>query len=380
MIIIFEPQCVGFEHVEFNAAFIIVVGNAFKDERILFAAEFEHLNHVKKILENNSVDIDYKELKVPKRSLSDFFRFPLEFTNVMNIFNLAKELKSTNIIFSSVRSSTLISIKLLIRFHKRIRVLTVLHGFLNYIFNQPVTPTEFIFWVKFSLKFFNSKRLTYLVLGDYIKKDIIKELPNVNPYLDSIEMPCLYKSYQLTYLDSNRKIIFGYLGIVHDLKGVDVFFNLSDEINRGKNNAEFIVIGHVSDDFVKKLPKSVFVPSPEFPLSVEEYEYYIQSVDYVIFAYEKKYYRLRASATLFDAFSYIKPIIALRNPYFEYYFEKMGDIGYLCDSYEELKELVSEIIKKRPNERYLDQQRNILKGRNEFSFKELAEKLARTWN
>ena len=54
--------------------------------------------------------------------------------------------------------------------------------------------------------------------------------------------------------------------------------------------------------------------------------------------------RLVASATFLDALSYVKPGIYLRNPYVEYYFEQMGDIGYLCDSYEEMREVVLAIL------------------------------------
>ena len=43
MIIICEPQCIGFEHVEFNAALITLIQYAYPNKKILFLSESEHL-------------------------------------------------------------------------------------------------------------------------------------------------------------------------------------------------------------------------------------------------------------------------------------------------------------------------------------------------
>ena len=111
------------------------------------------------------------------------------------------------------------------------------------------------------------------------------------------------------------------------------------------------------------------------PLKQDEYEDFIKDIDYAVFLYDEDNYKLTASATLFDAFSHLKPIIALRNPYFEHYFDKMGDIGDLCDTYEAIKDLIISIVNNQPNERYINQQKNIFKGRNQFGLDKLAEKI-----
>ena len=348
---------------------------------ILFLAEKEHIKYVRKFLEDNFVNIDYKEIKIPKRTQSDFFRFNLEFNIINNIFTLSKKLKSFKIIFTSVRSSTLISIKILTRFFKDVDVISVLHGDLNSISAMPLVPTRIIFWIKIWLQFFNSKRLLYLVLGSPIEKNLIKELPKLAGYVYSIDHPYFYKSHQISGFSFNQKIKFGYLGVIHVMKGINLFFKLSEDINQIKEikNAEFLVIGHLTDKSAEKFPKSVFVPSPYVPLSQEEYGNYVKEVDYVVFVYGEQYSKLRASATLFDAFSYLKPIIAFRNPYLQYYFDKMGDIGYLCDSYEEMKDIIIKIIKNPSNKRYVKQQQNLLEGREKFNFDRLSEKFKMIW-
>jgi hypothetical protein len=102
---------------------------------------------------------------------------------------------------------------------------------------------------------------------------------------------------------------------------------------------------------------------------------YSKKINYALFFHKRDNYRLSASGVFFDAISYLKPIIALRNPFFEYYFQIMGDIGYLCDSYEEMENLILKIVENKPNERYLKQQKNILNGRKKLNFQNIAEKL-----
>lgn len=375
MIIIAEPQCVGFEHVEFNSALIIAIKNALKDENILFIAEKKHLNYVRNIVDSYSMDIEYKQIIIPMRSQSDFLRFPSEYRTIHNIFRTAKELKSSKIIFSSVSSSSIISIKIMIRLFQNVKVLTVLHGILNSLKSVPKIPTELIFWINIWLRFFNSRRLKFLVLGKYIESELIREIP-ISLCTESIDMPVIFKSNQIHYLPINKKIKFGYLGVIHNLKGIDLFLNLSNDIYKLKSNknAKFIVIGHITDGRTDKFPKSVFVPSPNIPLTNEEYENYIKKTNYLIFPYNEHYTKLRASATLFDAFSYLKPIIALKTPYFEYFFDKMGDIGYLCEDYDEMLEIIIKIVDNMPNRQYIRQQQNILDARSEFSLDNVSKK------
>jgi hypothetical protein len=70
---------------------------------------------------------------------------------------------------------------------------------------------------------------------------------------------------------------------------------------------------------------------------------------------------------MLDAFSHLKPIIALKTPLSEYYFNKMGDIGYLCQSYDDVKNAVLDVLETKPIGRYGCQQDNILARRDQFS-------------
>jgi hypothetical protein len=53
----------------------------------------------------------------------------------------------------------------------------------------------------------------------------------------------------------------------------------------------------------------------------------------------------------------------------------MGDVGHLCQSYDDAKDAVIEILETKPLDRYRAQQENILKKRDQFSPAGIAPKL-----
>lgn len=84
---------------------------------------------------------------------------------------------------------------------------------------------------------------------------------------------------------------------------------------------------------------------------------------YVVWTKDPQHYRLTSSGTFVDAMAYLKPGIYLRNDFVEHYFDRMGDIGYLCDTYEDMLATIREIVADFPKERYEQQVENIRKGR-----------------
>lgn len=370
MIIICEPQCIGFEHAEFNAALINIVQYAYPHKKILFLSESEHLNYVKNILETDK-KIEFREIKIPPRQFN-LKRFPSEFKIVKNVFNLSTNIKADKILFSSITIPTLISIKILIRRFKGIKTIVIPHNLLEEINSKiPLIPVETIFWPKFWISFFNTPNLVYLILGPSIKESLIQKIPHLKKYLITIDHPCYFKNRKIQKYKKNDILKFGFLGVGKKSKGIDLFLKLAHEVQKENEKSKFIVIGHIIEGSYQK--NSACIPSPKLPLKQEEYNEYIQEIDYAIFLYKEDSYRLTASGALFDAFSHLKPVIALKNPYFEYYFDKMGDIGYLCDSYDEIRDIIIKIINTDSNEHYIKQQQNIFNGRKEFNLDILSE-------
>ncbi|MDA8235871.1 MAG: glycosyltransferase family 1 protein [Clostridia bacterium] len=383
MIIIYEPQCIGFEHVEFNASFITVVSYAYPNEKILFLAEETHLQEVSKKLASQSIGgVEYRVIVLPPRHMSSFRKLPGEYRLCRYVFELARKYHANKVVFSSITSPSLISIKMLLRKFKEINCIVIPHRILETLVVRPSLrqPLEIVFWFRFPLLLGSSDRITYLVLGQSIQKCLCSKFPTIEKKIKSIDLPYFYQDPKEFLPFKDKVIRFGSFGVGHRGKGTDLFFKLADEVQANKTvyQPEFILIGHLNDKALRHAyPASVLVPSPSTPLSREDFDMFAQNVDYAVFLHLPKTYKLVASGALFDAFSYVKPIIALRNPFFEYYFQTMGDIGYLCESYDEIHAVILNVLRDGSTERYIRQRENIILGRKQITVDKLGEKLRR---
>lgn len=386
MIIICEPQCVGFEHSEFNAALITITKYAFTNEKIMFMAEKEHLSLVKKILDSNSIKVEYNEIGVPPRNLIAPLLFPLELIIVKKVFAIARNLNSNRIIFSSIRRPGLVSVKLLIRIYSNINCIIVLHNILEAVTKKPYELTEIPFWLHFWIVFANISRLCYLALGPSIEIELLKRLPSLKNFVTSIDFPYFFQSNNKkmpSQPNSETNVIkFGFFGVANIRKGAEDFFKLAKEIKdkESRYKPEFILIGPVEDNKLMRIGENnVFVPSPDKPLSSYDFEKYAKDLDYALIFHKADQHQLTATASFFDAVSYLKPVIAIKNPFIEYYFNKMGNIGYLCDDYNEMKSIVLEILETNTNKCYMNQVDNLYKGRNDLRLEKISKKLAKIW-
>jgi hypothetical protein len=360
----------GFEHARFNAALIATVADAFEEEELLFLAEAGHVRYVKNILDAHSVVISYRETTTPPKTLLDYQRFVPDFRLYRNVFHLAHKNHANTIIFCSVTTPGLISTKALLRRYKDIVCLVVPHDILQDVtWPLPLLPHRRFFSFRLWISFGNTLGLRYVVLRPDIEERLKRYVPRVSSYVSSIDHPYFFSDEVSPEPFAGDAIRFGSYGIGTPGKGTDTFFRLAEEVRSAKTTYKptFTLIGHV-DKGMKDVPRgAVNIPSPDVPLDQEAYEKYSRCIDYSLFLNRPNAYELRASGAILDAFSSLKPIIALKGPLSEYYFNKMGDIGYLCENSSAVKDTILDILETRPIERYRQQQENILKQRVRFS-------------
>jgi hypothetical protein len=383
MIIICEPQFAGFAHAKVNAALIAAVRCAFPEDEILFLAEREHLELVNSILKDRRVKIPSREIGVPSRSLRNFRRLPQELRLCRHVFDTARNSAANKVLFASMTSATLISVKVLLRFFDEIQCVVIPHDVLNSVTKRPrLMSLEAPFWLRFWITFGNTRRLRYLVLSPYIEERLSTLLPKIRERVRSVDLPYFFDEEQAFQSLDRDLIRFGLLGVASYSKGTGIFFAMARRILQSSPPSvpEFVVVGPITDRTIKTLEGgSVIVASPNVPLSCEDFATRANSVDYVLFLNRPGAYDLVMSGSLMDAFSYAKPIIALKQPLFDHYFKAMGDIGYLCESYEEIEAQIRDILAHIPTERYLTQKRTILEARKRFSPRAASQVLANLW-
>ena len=370
MIVFCEPQFRGFEHTPVNAALIGTVADAFQGEGLLFVAESEHIRYVKNVLDAHSVVVRYNKTAIPPRTLNDRQRSVPDFRFCRNVFHLAHKNHANTIIFCSITTPSLISIKALLRRYTDVVCLVVPHNMLQDVARElPLLPHLRFFSFRLWISFGNTHRLRYLVLGPQIEERLKHYVPRVSSYVSFIDHPYFFSDDVSPEPFTGDTIRFGSYGVGQPGKGTDIFFRLAEEVQSAKTTYKptFNLIGHIDKSMKDEPHRSVNIPSPDVPLDQEAYEKYCRCTDYDLFLYRPKAYELRTSGAILDAFSFLKPIIALKSPLSEYYFKKMGDIGYLCKNYDATRDTVLDILETRPTDRYRQQQGNILKQRVQFS-------------
>lgn len=380
MIIACEPVCHGFEHALVNAAVLSVVAEAFPGQEVLFLADEGHIGCVASDpVINARAGITFEPLALPARKSSGPKRFKHEFSVVATLFETAEQRRASLVLFTCISDETLRAIKLLIPRFPRIRCAAVLHGVLASVLKRPSlfpwkNRNAFRTWF---LKQ-NSPQLTYILMGDSIERALVARFPAMAPHVVSIDLPYRFARPGRHEPFGDRTVTFGSLGVIRKAKGSDAFLRLANEVAASRHSwkPRFVCVGPVVDKKLHKLlGPSVTVPSPDAPLSVDDFASYARQLDYAVFLHGADAYTLTASGALFDAFSYLKPLIALRNPFFASYFEKMGNIGYLCDSYEDIKRTVMGILDNPPVDEYMIQRQTLLMGREQLEVSALAATL-----
>lgn len=380
MILACEPGCSGFVHAETNAALLAVLREAFPGNRIVFLAERDHLGQVLASLENHSVSgIESHPVRIPWRR-GHVIRYLGSLRLCRRVFELAAECGAHWVVFSSVDSHCLMSAKRVLRSFREIRCAVVIHGIAASITARPKGSLRWWFWFRRALEARTSGVVRYVVMGSPIQDALSREIPSIAGEIVSIDHPYFFADPQPYEPLKGGVIRFGAFGVGHRDKGTDLLFRMARELRApdGACKPQFILVGHIADKRLMKLsPDPVVVPSPVGPMSREDFEAHARAVDYAVFLHRPESYALRASGTLFDAFSHLKPIIAVRTPLFDYYFERMGDIGYLCSDYDEMKGTIIDIMRTRPVDRYMRQRANLLSGRALMSLPRLGARLAR---
>lgn len=142
-------------------------------------------------------------------------------------------------------------------------------------------------------------------------------------------------------------------------KSNELFVGIPAAINKGRglNVLKEILKNNIADSVLIQSISFITekINSPHFKslnetgrlLPFEEYNRFVNKMDILLFLYDKGSYKLTASGAILEAIWNQKPIIALHNYYFDYIFEKFGNLGFLCDSIDELVDKINEIASDR---------------------------------
>jgi hypothetical protein len=352
-IILFEPQCRGIEHLVFNSCIIATIQTIFEDSTIILYADKDHIDAIQRTL---NLNIQQIPLILPCGCAENMKRRLFDLTTILTI----KKFKPDILICLSVTPLTVLFSKIFLEiflffifyfFHGVLETLTEKYYFWNYNY-----------WLRPSLSL-KRNNTTHIVLGENTQKELRKLIPNIA--IKAIDHPYFIQNKNLIIDNLSTILNIGTVGFACLFKGSNQIFELEQNIG---SNIQLHHIGKIIDPCIC-VPKDtrVKIHGGNQPLPPEEFNALIDQLHFCVFFYPQDSYRLTASGAIFDALTHLKPIIAIRNPYFEYIFYKMGNIGYLCDTIDEMTVIIGRIVKERDVSEYRKQQKIIQDGLKYFS-------------
>lgn len=194
--------------------------------------------------------------------------------------------------------------------------------------------------------------IRFLLLGDSMVKNIQPYVSSHNiRHFCSIECPCYMEDVQQVASSIKKTIKIGVLGTLSPIKGLSEMISFIVKLKEKGIDFDFSVIGGVSmgnKKYSEILEKyNVNIKGGSLPRYLFEKE--ILNLDFVVFFYPRDSYKLIASGTLLDAIALNKPVIALKNDYFNYILKKTEHPSILCDN---VDEMVDSFVEGRANDLY----------------------------
>jgi hypothetical protein len=362
-------------HLAINLAMLeILLKNDFYS-KIRVYGERKHLE----LLRNRNVIIDKIEYKFIPVIEGGFLIWPMKlFLESISIFRILRDAKREKVHFVFISSMFPLAhfAYLLIRpFFKELKVIIGLHGELQYIKRENIFKYKFLgFFLRLSLKNKYDKKTLFLVYSGMIQKNLLEEIPEVKNKVFWIDHPYKYSVVPHENMIS-FPLVIGSIGIASKTKNTHFIFKLSDILEDivVNKNLRFKILGKSMKDILPFQNNNVEYTYQNVMIPKDEYQRDIELLHYIIFFYDNNFYSLSPSGVFFDAVEFEKPIIALKSDLFIYYFERFGNIGYLCDSLEDISILLKELVINFPEDQYFIQIDNIRKIKKTIDIENLTK-------
>lgn len=367
-IAVIEPICGGHEHARVNAAFLETLTRAYPGEPILFIAQPDHAACVKARLAPASARM------LSHRPMA---RFAMRH-NTSAIGRLSEAIRAARfllytrsarmVVFTAINTPLLyFSSRWLSVTRSRRKVVAIAHSIMQNILYPAGGFIARHTGLKATLKGLDPRRIKLMLPGPNVVAGVVRRIPKSAPALAAFDLCYDFPETPATGPPPGPAR-FGFIGVATRRKGIDAFYRLARAVHAENVSSTFTVIGLLQDPPMVRVGQDIVeVPSPDRFLEDHEREPRIASLHYAVFPYQPEEYELLPSAAFLDALAALKPVIALRNPYFDIQFKRMGDIGYLCDSEAQLIETARSLSARPDRERYRLQQQNLLAGRVFFT-------------
>lgn len=328
----------GSLHEMYNASSLKMFSEIY-DEVIYYTSRPVKKNTFR-ILKNKPINIKYKFLPIINWNKRIGNYLSAFISTITICYILFKSNKKDVIFYNFTPLWTFSVINVLTKFLNR-KVILMFHGELEYLYeSSPMNSFSMKALKKMENgKFIPSEGIYFCVLSEHIKKNLKTYVSNkIHEKFISFEHSYIFRQDVKSNKINDGIIRVGLIGELRKEKRfLDNIIKFS-KLLRFKKNIKLFSIGRVYYD--KKVLNqegiNIISDSDIRRLTRKEMDNAISELDYILFLYPKDGYKLRASGALYDAIDSEKPILALKNDYFNEIFTEHEDIGYLFENEKEI--------------------------------------------
>jgi hypothetical protein len=188
--------------------------------------------------------------------------------------------------------------------------------------------------------------VSFIVLGENIKRNLNEVIPDrFKKRIISIDHPVIFLNniYSKSNVNNrNDKIIVSIISNVNRYRG-EILLDIVKKIN-SKIKINLQIVSRILDkDIISKfIDVNITLASISGDtIARKDYVKKICESNFILFLYPVSDYKFTASGAIFDAISNYKPILALRNDYFNYIFSLVGHFGILADNIDEIVDFIN---------------------------------------
>lgn len=400
MIIIVDRFVEGHLHVLANVNTLKILDLVFPKKPKVFVAEKTHMELVSKYFDSvvsEKITFSpyenkkYKDVGKIKQAFRVLSRLRNDIVYFYSLFKSVSKTPADLVFITHVYPLSLVFVKLIKRFFPKVKLIITIHGEIEYLFYGKTRYEKWIgkmYGLTFKIKTSNT---LFLFLTKVSKQILIHSKRLTEEEILEIELPALpdTKSIINNYYNNNNSesIRIGHIGSAGLRKNTQFFYTLANNFIKEIESKQivFSVIGPIEDNLTPYLNNNVqnFVNSKtNVHLDREIYNCETTKLDYSIFFYGENDFVLRSSAAFFDAIYFEKPLIVLKNQFFEEIFKVAGNIGYLCADSKEMELVIQKIIKEHntAGSLYQSQLKNIKKYKETLNLNYIATDLASQMN
>ena len=373
---IIDPIARGPFHEVFNAALLAMCTKLF--DRVEYRCHPTQRACIAQLLERHGygeglAHVTFRDERVVGREGPVGWICRYAVAALRSVWRLARSQREEAVIFNYNNPLALPLLNLLNRRLKR-RVLIVCHGELELLARHRPWWRAQEWFGRILRRMFGRMRLDrnlrFCVLGHSI-------LRNLQPYLSEENAPLFFAIDHPAFFDRtpapptpHATLRVGSVGQLTPEKGLGRLLDLSQRISVPLTvvGRTYGFRGHADRPEVRFVAgaENRFIPR-------ERFEQEAAALDYLLFAYDPDGYRLTASGAILDALNVGRPVITLRNDYFDDVLRL--PVGYVVDDMQEMAALIKRLAAEYPaggDPRFAE---NLTRLRHEFTVETVTEQL-----